>query len=208
MFPIAPSPTKVRLYLAEKALAGREIEVEQLMVNIAAGEQKKPEHLVRNIQGKLPVLELDDGSFLTESLAIIEYFEELFPEPPMIGREPAERARMRELERFIDLGGLIAIARVVHATNSPLKLPPMPEVAEQSREVAHATFAILEARLDDGRPFLAGERPMIADCTLAAGLQFARFREIDFGLESDYPNLNAWDRLFRERESAKSVLLV
>jgi len=208
MFPLAPNPTKVRLYLAEKVLAGCEIQIEQLMVNIAAGEHKRSEHLARNPLGKLPVLELDDGSFVTESLAIIEYFEEIFPEPPMIGREPAERARMRELERFTDLGGLIAIARVVHATNSPLKLPALPEVAEQSREAVHVTFKILESRLDDGRPFLAGERPMIADCTLAAGLQFARFREIDFGLESDYPNLNAWDRRFRERESAKSVLVV
>jgi glutathione S-transferase len=208
MFPVAPNPTKVRLYLAEKALAGCEIPLEQVVVNLPAGEQRQAEHLARNPRGKLPVLELDDGSYLTESLAIIEYLEECFPESPMIGREPVERARMRELERFTDIGGLMAIARVVHATNSPLQLPPIPEVAENAREAARTTFSILEATLADGRPFLAGERPSIADCTLAAGLQFARFREIDLGLEADFPNLSAWDHAYRERESAKSVLVI
>ncbi len=96
VFPVAPNPTRVRLYLAEKAAAGAEIDVREVMVNLREGEQKLPEHLERNPLGKLPVLEFEDGSFLTESLAIIEYFEESHPEPPMIGSSIRERARVRE----------------------------------------------------------------------------------------------------------------
>ena len=91
----APNPKKVRVYLAEKG-----IEVPSQQVNIVAGENRQPDFLKKNPMGGLPVLELDDGSFLPESLAIIEYFEELHPNPPMIGTTPLERARARALERL------------------------------------------------------------------------------------------------------------
>ena len=81
-FPIAPNPTKVRIYLAEKG-----IEMEQVLVNLIKGEQKSEEHRARNPLANLPVLELDDGTHLSESLAIIELLEELHPQPPMIGTE-------------------------------------------------------------------------------------------------------------------------
>jgi hypothetical protein len=77
IFPIAPNPTKVRLYLSEKAAGGAVIDLPQIMVDLREGEQKRPEHLARNPFGKLPVLELDDGSHLIESLAIIEYLGRL-----------------------------------------------------------------------------------------------------------------------------------
>jgi glutathione S-transferase len=69
-FPVAPNPTKVLVYAAEKGIA-----LEMNVVNLREGEHRTPEHLARNAQGKLPVLELEDGCFLTESLAIIEYLE-------------------------------------------------------------------------------------------------------------------------------------
>jgi glutathione S-transferase len=91
------------LYLAEKAAAGTVIDLPQIPVDLRQGEQRQPAHLARNPFGKLPVLELDDGSHLVESLAIIEYLEECYPDPPMTGRSPLERARARELERIADL---------------------------------------------------------------------------------------------------------
>jgi len=203
-FPIAPNPTKVRLYLAEKHEAGASVEIEQCLVNLIEGEQRGPEHLARNPLGKLPVLELDDGQFVTESLAIIEYIEELHPDPPMIGSTPAERARGRELERVADIGVLIPIARIVHATNSPLGLPPNPAVAEHWRGILPAGLGILETALSDGRPFLAGDRPTVADCTLAAGLHFGRFREVE--LPEGFERIRAWDERYRERPAAKAVL--
>ena len=124
-FPVAPNPTKVLVYLREK---GIEIELQQ--VSLGEGEQNESEHLARNPRGALPVLELDDGSFVTESLPIIEYLEECYPEPVMIGETPEQRVRTREMERLADLRVLLPIGRTVHATNSPLGKPPNPAVAE------------------------------------------------------------------------------
>lgn len=207
MFPIAPNPTRVRLQLAEKAHAGSPLPVEEVAVNLPAGEQRAAEHLARNPRGALPVLELDDGGFLTESLAIMEYLEELQPEPPMLGTSPLGRARVRELERIAETGVLMPVTFVVHTTNSPLGMPPLPEMAEAFRRRLPTGLSSLDAVLADGRPFLAGERVTLADCTLAAGLQFGRFGEIGLDLEPDYPHLAAWDTRYRARPAAKAVLL-
>jgi glutathione S-transferase len=204
-FPVAPNPTKVRLYIAEKELGGASLGVEQSLVNLPAGDQGAPEHLARNPFGRLPVLELDDGACILESLAIIEYLEELHPDPPMIGRDARERARVRDLERVCDIGVLMSIGRIVHATRSPLGLPPNPAVAEHARPALERTFEVLEETFGDGREFVAGARPTVADCTLAAALQFGRFGEV--ALDSRFEKLHAWDRRYRERPSAKAVLV-
>ena len=73
--PVAPNPTKVALYLAERSELGAKIELEQQVVNLAEGENKTPDFLARNPFGKIPVLELDNGQHIFESLAIIEYLE-------------------------------------------------------------------------------------------------------------------------------------
>ena len=202
-FPLAPNPTRVRLYLAEKRAAGGSPAVEEVQVNLLSGAQRAPEHLARNPVGKVPVLELADGSFLTESLAIIEYLEELWPEPSLIGRTPEERARVRELERIAELSVLHPIARAVHATRSPLGLPPAPEVAAHALAALPDGLARLAAVLADGRPFLAGEHPTVADCTLAAAFQFARFGQLPL------PRAGAvvdWDLRYRALAPARSVL--
>ncbi len=206
MFQVAPNPTKVRLYLAEKAAAGAVIDIQQVSVNLPKGEQRTPEHRARNPFGRLPVLELNDGSYLLESLTIIEYLEECYPEPPMIGRSPLERARVRELERIADLGVLLPVGRIIHATNSPIGLPPSPEVAEHFRKILPEALRYLEAQLADGREFVAGTHPSIADCTLEAALQFARFGKVV--IDSQFQHLLQWDARYRERTTAKSVLVM
>ena len=206
MFPVAPNPTRVRLYLAEKAAAGTKIPIEQIAVNLPQGEQRSPEHRARHPLGKLPVLELDDGRFFTESLAIIEYLEELHPDPPLIGTSPEERMRVRELERLAELGVLVPVARIVHATNSPIGAPPEPAVAESARSVLPDGLRVLDDTLADGRPFIAGERPTIADCTLAAALQFGRFRDVT--VDPAFENVVAWDERYRARPPAKTTLIV
>jgi glutathione S-transferase len=205
-FPVAPNPTKVRLYIAEKEAGGATLGVDESLVNLPSGEQNSPEHLARNPLGKLPTLELDDGSYVVESLAIIEFLEELHPEPAMIGRDPRERARVRELERICDLGVLLSIGRWVHATRSPLGLAPSPEIAEYAREALKRPLQLLDSCLADGRTFVAGSQPTVADCTLAAALQFGRFGE--FAPDPSLENLLAWDRRYRERPAVKTVLVV
>lgn len=206
IFPIAPNPTKVGLYLSEKAAGGAAIDLQQVLVDLREGEQKRPEHLARNPFGKLPVLELDDGSYLIESLAIIEYLEECHPQPAMIGRSPLERARVRELERIADLGVLLQVGRIIHATNSPLGLPPNPGVAASARATLPDALRVLNDRLADGRPFVAGAAPTIADCTLAAALQFARFGGVE--IDAGYTHLMRWDAAYRARPAAQAVLVV
>lgn len=206
MFPFAPNPAKVRLYVAEKREAGCELPLEEVVVNLLEGEQNGEAFLAKNPRGAVPVLELEDGSFLRESLAIIEYLEERFPTPSMWGDTPEERARARETERTADLGGLIPIALEVHMTKSPLGLPPNPAVADHYRARRAKAFAQLEAELADGRAFLAGDRPTVADCTLQAGLQFGRLREID--ALADSPRLQAWCDRYRKRPAAQQTILV
>lgn len=204
-FPVAPNPTKVALYLAEKRLAGVDLGIESVFVDLTKGEQRAAAHAARNPLQRLPVLELDDGSHLTESLAIIEYLEERVPRPSLWGDDPEERARAREVERIADTGVLGPIARIVHATRSPLGLPPQPAIAAAAQAPLEAALGVLDARLGDGRPFLAGERASVADCTLAAALQFGRFA----GVEplADYRRVASWDTAYRARPCAQEVLV-
>lgn len=195
-FPLAPNPRRVRTYLKEKGL-----EIEFALVNLIEGQHKSEAFLAMNPLGSVPVLELDDGSFLSESLAIIEYFEELHPEPTMWGETPIERARARRLERLAELGALNRTARWVHATNSPLPtVKPNPELARQLREELETYQALLNRELE-GRPFLAGDRPTVGDCTLFAAFSFGGMRDLDLG--EGYPELARWFAAFSQRPSTE-----
>src|SRR6185436_4582627 len=126
----APNPKKVRVYLAEKG-----IEVASVPVNIVTGENRQPEFLKKNPLGGLPVLELDDGSYLPESLAIMEYFEELHPNPPMIGTTPTERARTRAAERIAELGVMSQVGTIFQNTHPFMagRIKQSPDAAENAR---------------------------------------------------------------------------
>ncbi|MBW2395557.1 MAG: glutathione S-transferase family protein [Deltaproteobacteria bacterium] len=198
-FPFAPNPRKLRTYLGEKG-----IEIPFVLVNLVNGDQKKPEFLAKNPLGNTPVLELDDGTCLTESLAIIEYLEELHPDPPMIGETPLERARVRRLERIAELGVVSAVARYVHGTKSPLPgIEANPAVAKAALESLAAPLEVLDLETAD-RPFIAGSRPTIADCTLFAGFEFAKFAGLELGdVAAGFPNLKRWHAAFSQRPSTR-----
>ncbi len=193
-FPFAPNPRKLRVYLAEKG-----IEVPLVQVNIVKGEQRTPEFLAKNPLGKLPVLELDDGTLLTESLAIIHYFEELYPEPPMIGVTPLERAQVRRLEQIAYNSVLSQVARCFHASKALLPgATPNAAIADAARAELPQPLALLNHEIGD-RPFVAGDRPSIADCTLFATFKLAEMAEIDLAPGS---NLARWYEAFSQRPSA------
>jgi glutathione S-transferase len=197
----APNPKKLRVYLAEKGLT---IPLEQ--VNIAAGENRKPEFLKKNPAGGLPVLELDDGSHLPESLAIIEYLEELHPNPPMIGTTPLERARVRALERVCELGVLSRVAAYFQNSHPFMagRIKQSADAAENARTGLAGVLKMLDAHVGKG-PFIAGPRPTIADCTLYASYEFGEFAGIPLGeVDPSLRNLAAWHAGFRERPSARS----
>ena len=149
-------------------------------------------------------LELDDGTYLVESLAMIDFLEDKFPENTMYQGTAEEKGKARDLERVIDLrlGG--PMGAFGHATNSPLGRPPEPEKAAQYLQSMQTPLDYLENLLSDGRPLLGGDHVNVADCTLQSFLQFTRFVEADiFG---DRPLLRAWDKRYRERPAAQAVL--
>ncbi len=191
VFPIAPNPTKLRSYVAEKG-----IEIEQVMVDLREGAQRRPEFRAKNPLGRLPVLELDDGECISESLAIIEYLEELHPHPPMLGRTPLERLRVRSAERLVETGVLQPIALIVHATRSPLGLPPRPEMAEFFRARLDEALPLVDAKLA-ASPFVCGETPTIADCTLWAAQGFGRFGQIE--IPEHHRHIARWRDVFAKR---------
>jgi glutathione S-transferase len=194
----APNPKRLRVYLAEKG-----IKVPYEQVNIISGDNRKPEFLKKNPLGGLPVLELDDGSHLTESLAITEYFEELHPNPPMLGTTPIERARVREIERIIELGVFGRIAQIFQNTHPFMagRLKQSPDAAENARNVLNGTLKALDEKIGS-KPFAAGERPTVADCTLYAALEFGDFAQVP--LDPSHKNLTRWYTAFKERPSASA----
>jgi len=204
MVPLAPNPTKVMLYIAEREQLGTKMNIEQIVVNTVKGRHKEPEHLARNPFGTVPALELDDGTFLVESLAIIEYLEDKFPEGRLIDGTPEQRAKARDVERVIDLRLAGPMGAYGHAVNSPLGYPKDDDKAAQMERAIQAPLDYLESLLGDNRPLLLGDSISISDCTLQASLQFIRFVEADvFG---DRPLLRQWDERYRARPAAQAVL--
>jgi glutathione S-transferase len=194
----APNPKKLRVYIAEKGIT---VPTEQ--VNIVTGETRSPEFLKKNPLGGLPVLELDDGSYLTESLAIMEYFEELHPNPPMIGATPLERAHVRELERICELGVLSRVASIFQNTHPFMagRFKQSADAADNARSGLAGCLKVLNAKIGS-RTFVAGERPTIADCTLLAAFEFAEFAGVP--LDPAHANVARWYAAFKQRPSAQA----
>ena len=197
-----PNPRRVTIYLAEKG-----VEIPIVTVDTAKREQRTPEFLRKNPLGKIPVLELDDGSFLPESAAIVEYLEDRFPAPPMIGVTPEARAQTRATERMI--GDLFAFMGNVLLNSHPYALqrrPGMvqyPDVAKALQPQIDLLLGGLEARVADG-PYFGGARPNIADCSLFALMQTCE-THFDYQLPAEVPRLGRLLSAFADRASAQAA---
>jgi glutathione S-transferase len=200
-WPYAPNPRKLRVYLAEKG-----IDMDFELVDITKGEQHKTGFLRMNPMGAVPVLALDDDTYLTESLPIIEYFEELHPDPPMIGRDPLERARVREMERLIESGLMNRIGRIFFNESPIFKhTGQLPDVAAKARDELPGVLEIVDAKIGSSM-FAAGDTPSIADCTLFATIRHAKVAGVEIG--DRYENLMGCYQRFRARPSAEAVLAI
>jgi glutathione S-transferase len=190
------NPRRVSIYLAEKG-----IDVLRVEIDTVAGEQKQPAFLAMNPAGKIPVLELDDGRSIPESAAIVEFLEDIHPEPPMIGTDPVQRAKVRALERISsDLLMRSQIWLMHSCIQFAGRVDQKPEVAAAVKPLVDELLNELEAHIGDA-PFLAGENVTIADCTLFALFQTCRVR-LDVPIGADHPRLDAWYVRFAERPSA------
>jgi glutathione S-transferase len=175
-YPHAPSPRKVRLFIAEKGLAIPAVEVD-----LRARAQLSPEFLARNPGATVPVLELDDGTCLTESLAICHYLEQVHPEPNLMGRDAKEQALVlmwTDIQTFEGYLGLAEALRNGHpafkdrALGGPVAYEQIPALAERGRRRAESYFDKLEARLGESA-FIAGARYTYADIVGYVYLGFA-----------------------------------
>jgi glutathione S-transferase len=195
----APNPKKVRIYLAEKGL-----EIERVPVDVIQGQNRGSEFREKNPMAGLPVLELDDGRCFSESLAIIEYLEELHPDPPMIGATAEERLHVRMVERICEISIMVPLAQWIWNTNPffAQRIRQSADAAQFGLERFHKNLHKLDGYVGDA-PFVAGQRPSIADCTLYASLWFGHAMRMPIDL-SEAPNVARWNEAFRQRPSAKA----
>jgi glutathione S-transferase len=194
-FAFAPNPRKTFTYLREKG-----IDFEYVHVNLPGGEHREDWFRAKNPMTSLPVLELDDGTCLTESLPIIEYVEETHPDPPMIGTSPRERHRTRELERLAEMSILMRVGRVFRNSSQMFAGPQhIPELARTAQAELPGVLAILDDLIGTNE-FVAGDRPTIADCTLFAALKLAETGGVE--IDPAAGNVARWWESFSRRPSA------
>lgn len=186
------------MFLAEKGIS---VSYEQ--VDIFQQASRQPAFLEKNPLGGLPVLELDDGTFLSESVAICRYFEELHPDPPLFGRGARDKAEIEMWNRRVELNLLKAIGTVwQHGSPLMAKLvQQIPANIEPSRKQA-AQFCELLNQTLEARPFLAGEQISIADITLLCSLDFARL--IEMPLDPALTAIARWHAAVSSRPSASA----
>ena len=196
-YPPSPNSRRIAIYLNEKGLPPP---FEEVFVDLAKGEHQSPDFLAKNPLGKVPVLETDRGVLINQSLSIVEYIEELYPEPSMMGDSAEERARVKALERFIDME-VMGTMGMMAQQKMPLyveRFGSSQEVIDYARRRQQIALDYLDAQLGDQR-FLAGEYVTIADCTLYATYEFAFL--VDAPLTDRHANLQRWLKAFARRPS-------
>ncbi len=194
----APNPRRVRIFLAEKGL-----EIPCQEVDIPEKENQKPEFLEKNPLGLLPVLELDDGRLICESVAICRYIEELHPEPNLMGSEPFERANIERWQRHMEFEILNLTAQVFRHTHKYWigRLPQSPDHGEFCRQAVGKRLDWLDGVLAE-REYVAGDRFTIADITALVGLDFGRISKIR--IMPEQKNLSRWYSAVSGRPSSKA----
>jgi glutathione S-transferase len=192
------NPRRVRIYLAEKG-----IEVPMVDLDVMQRENDTPEFLAKNPMGKLPVLELDDATILTESMAIIRYFEELHPEPPLLGSTPLEKAQVEMWNRRMELEITIPIAHAFQHTHKfwADRLEQVPEYGEICRKKALQRLQWLDGELS-GRDYIAGDRYTMADISAQCGIMLGKV--IKLQIPPELAHLSRWYETVSARPTAQA----
>ncbi len=200
---LSPAPRCLRMFLLEKGL-----QLPTLNIDVFAGDNRQPPYLAHNPAGQTPALLLDDGTCLAESVAIMEYLEELHPTPALIGATPAERAVTRQWQRRVELNITENIHNAFHWAEGLARfsgrIPVEPDAAPGLKRVAQDRIAWLDAMLADGRPHLAGRRFSIADIWLYVWLDFAD--SVNQPFDRALPHIAPWFKRVAARPSAQASL--
>jgi len=193
----APNPRRVRVFLAEKG-----IEVPLAPVDMGAMGHRAPEVADRNPLRRLPVLELDDGTVITESVAICRYFEEVQPEPPLFGTGAVGRAKVEEWQRRIELYLMTPVAhafRHIHPAMKEWEVPQIAEWGEANKPKALEFLSLLDRELAE-REFAAGDSYSIADVTGLIAVDFMKLARLS--VPEDLANVRRWHAALAARPSA------
>jgi glutathione S-transferase len=195
----APNPRRVRWVMAEKGIDAIEI----VPINILAGEHRTPDYRARVGIAHVPALELDDGTAISESVAICRYLEALHPEPNLFGRDAREQAVVEMWTRrceFYLANPLMLLVRLTHPALAALE-EPQPAVAAYNRAAAERFMRTLDRHLAD-HEFLALDRFTMADIVAVVGVDFGRL--IKYRPPEEYQNLARWLEACRARPAAKA----
>lgn len=192
----APNPRRVRIFLAEKG-----IELPETPVNMMKREHKSPEYRAKNSLGQLPTLELDDGTAISETVAICRYFEETNPEPPLFGTTPTEKALVDMWVRRVEFTVMTPVGmywRHAHPRTAAL-LTQYKDFGESNQETYKGAQKWLNRELED-REFLVGDSITMADICLLSTVDFAEW--IGLPVEDEFEHLVAWRARMKARPSA------
>ena len=201
---LGPNPRLVRMFLAEK---GMEIP-DRVEIDILGGENRRAPYTDLNPGAQMPMLVLDDGTPLAETVAICEYLEEIQPEPPLIGATAEERAMTRMWTRRIELNISEPLANGFRYAEGLAmfkdRMHVIPQAADDLKQIAREKLEWLDAQLADGRRFIAGARLSLADLVLYAMLDFAA--GVGQPLDPGNKHLGAWFEHVNSRPSASASL--
>jgi glutathione S-transferase len=195
----APSPRRVRIFLAEKG-----IEVPRRQVDFANFEQFSEAFTALNPMQRVPVLILDDGTPISETMAICRYFEALQPEPNLLGRDAREVAFIEMWNRRVEMNFYGAVSSAFRHLSPAMAVSEKPQVSEwgeANKAKALAFLAVLDRELGR-RQYVAGERFTVADITTLATVDFMRAPKIE--LPADMKNVSRWHAEVSARPSAKA----
>lgn len=197
----APNPRRVRIFLAEKDIAPTAVQL--VPVDIVTGENLGAAFEAKNPMGRVPVLELDDGTCISESVAISRYFEEHHPEPPLFGRSADDRVRINMWNRRMEFNLFYPVAMAFRHLSGQFadREPVIPQWGEASLAEATAMFDFLDHHLAD-QAYIAGADYSIADITALCAIDFARVVKLRIG--TDRPHLNRWHESVSARPSANA----
>ena len=198
----APSPRRARILLAEKGIAHATVQVD-----LKNGEQLGEAYRRLNPQCTVPALRTEDGLLLADNAAIAAYVEARWPEPPLLGTTPAEKAEVASWHWRMEFEGLMAIAEALRnsspamanrALPGAVNYPQIPALAERGLARVAQFFALLNERLE-GREFIATDRFSIADITAVVAVDFARV--VKQKPSEQHPHLLRWRAAMGERPS-------
>ena len=195
---MAPNARRVRMFLAEK-----DIHVDHIDIDLQKGDNLTAEFRAKNPFAKVPVLELDDGTIISESVAICRYFEETQPEPALLGTTSLEKANIEMWQRRAEFGFLLPTGMTFQHCSGFFKdrMTPNQAWGEDCKKSAYGYLKLLNQHLSDST-YLAGDQFSIADITMLTTLDFGRV--VDIRLNEKHEHVQRWYDLVSQRPSAKA----